>query len=199
MTPGHEQRIRLPAAAVVQIPICGGKMMEIRFRECTIEDLPELCAFSRDVFYESFRDDCSPEDMEAFLRDRYSADRIRNELLNPDSAFGFLYLDGGLSGYIKINEAPAQTDINDEKALEVERLYVSGEAQGRGLGSFLLEQAAETAKQRGKKYIWLGVWEKNLKAISFYRKHGFREIGTHTFMIGADAQTDYIMRKDLQA
>ena len=172
--------------------------MDIRFRECTVEDLPELCAFSKEVFYESFRDACSPEDMEAFLRDRYSAGRIRDELLNPDSTFCFLYLNGCLSGYIKINEAPAQTDIHDDSALELERIYVSGKAQGKGCGSYLLEQVTGTAKQKGKEYIWLGVWEKNLKALSFYRKHGFREIGTHTFMIGADAQTDYIMRKDLQ-
>ncbi len=171
--------------------------MDIRFKECTLEDLPELCSFSRDVFYESFRDSCSAEDMDAFLREAYSADRLRRELLDPDSAFRFLYLDGRLAGYIKVNEAPAQTDIRDAASLELERIYVSREAQGRGLGSFLLEQAVRTAKQKGRAYIWLGVWEKNVKAISFYTKHGFSQIGTHTFMIGADAQTDYIMRKDL--
>ena len=118
--------------------------MDIRIKECTVEDLPELCSFSRDVFCESFGDSCSAEDMEAFLREKYSADRLRGELLDPDSAFRFLYLDGVLAGYIKMNERAAQTDIRDAAALELERIYVSREAQGRGLGSFLLDQAVRS-------------------------------------------------------
>ena len=173
--------------------------MDIRFRACTPEDLEELRCFARNVFYESFRDACSPEDMEAFLEETYSAGRMRGELLDPDSAFWLLYLDGVPAGYIKVNEAPAQTDIHDADALELERIYVSGRAQGKGLGSFLLEQAVSIAERKGKKYIWLGVWEQNRKAISFYEKHGFRKVGAHTFRIGSDAQTDHIMRKDLAA
>ena len=61
-----------------------------------------------------------------------------------------------------------------------------------------MEQTVAMAKQKGKKYIWLGVWEKNKKAISFYQKHGFYKIGTHEFVIGDDVQIDYIMRRDLQ-
>ena len=82
-------------------------------------------------------------------------------------------------------------------ALELERIYVSKELQKNGFGSYLMEQTVAIAKQKGKRYIWLGVWEKNRRAISFYRKHGFYIIGTHEFVIGEDIQTDYIMRRDL--
>ena len=171
--------------------------MNVHFRPCTIEDLSELCSFSRDIFFETFKGACSPEDMGAFLAEKYSVDQIRSELQNPASFFFFLYMDSTLVGYIKINEAPAQTDINDIDALELERIYVSKEVQESGLGSYLMEQTVAMAKQNGKKYIWLGVWEKNEKAISFYQKHGFCTTGTHAFVIGNDVQTDYIMRRDL--
>ena len=62
-----------------------------------------------------------------------------------------------------------------------------------------MDQAVRFAVQREKEYLWLDVWEKNEKALGFYRKNGFYEIGTHTFVMGDDAQTDYIMRKDLNA
>ena len=106
-------------------------------------------------------------------------------------------MDGTLSGYIKINEAPAQTDIHDAEALELERIYVSKEVQKNGFGSYLMEQTIAIAKQRKKKYIWLGVWAQNRKAISFYQKHGFSIIGTYEFVIGEDIQMDNIMRRDL--
>ena len=61
----------------------------------------------------------------------------------------------------------------------------------------LEEQAINIATERKKKYIWLGVWEKNEKAIHFYKKNGFYKIGSHSFVMGEDVQTDYIMRKDL--
>ena len=173
--------------------------MNVQFRQTTIEDLSELCLFSREVFFDTYKDSCSPEDMNTFLYNNYSADQIRSELLNPASSFFFLYMDCALAGYIKINEASAQSDIHDVDALELERIYVSREVQGKGLGSFLMKQTVAIAKQKEKKYIWLGVWEKNRRAISFYRKHGFYIIGTHEFVIGEDIQTDYIMRRDLKS
>ena len=122
---------------------------------------------------------------------------MRTELSNPDSSFHFLYWDDRLAGYIKLNEAGAQTDVHDEQSLELERIYISKEFQGHGLRRFLMDQAIGIALQRKKKYVWLGVWEKNTKALAFYKKSGFYPVGTHTFVMGDDVQTDYIMRRDL--
>ena len=116
--------------------------------------------------------------MQAYLDGAFAEDKLRKELADINSEFYFLYCDEHLAGYLKLNEAPSQTDINDENSLEIERIYVSMEFQGTGLGRFLMEQAIAKAVKRGKEYAWLGVWEKNEKAIAFYRKNGFYEIGT---------------------
>lgn len=65
------------------------------------------------------------------------------------------------------------------------------------MGKYLMKHAIKIAIKRRKKYIWLGVWEKNEKALCFYKKQGFYKIGEHSFFMGDDEQTDYIMRKDL--
>jgi len=65
------------------------------------------------------------------------------------------------------------------------------------LGSILLYKAIDMASIRKKSYIWLGVWEKNDKAILFYKKNGFYVIGQHSFFM-EEEQTDFIMRKDLK-
>ena len=81
--------------------------------------------------------------------------------------------------------------------MEIERIYVEKEFQGYGLGGKLIKKAAEIGREKEKQYIWLGVWEKNEKAILFYKKHGFYKIDAHSFWVGSDKQIDDIMRKDL--
>ena len=109
--------------------------MAVSFRECTIEDLEILQAFSRRLFFETFADMNTPENMAAYLDKAFAAEKIRAELSDENSVFYFLYRGGKLAGYLKLNEAPAQTDIHDEQSLEIERIYVSKEFQGEGLGA----------------------------------------------------------------
>ena len=171
--------------------------MSLSLRLCTIEDIDMLCDFSRKTYFETFAHMNTLEDMEAYLNKAFDMNKIRAELMDVNSSFFFLYFDDKLAGYLKLNEAPAQTDINDEQSLEIERIYVSKEFQGEGLGRYLMDTAISIATQQKKQYVWLGVWEKNDKALLFYKKNGFYEIDTHSFFMGDDEQTDYIMRKDL--
>ena len=171
--------------------------MKAILRKCTLEDFDTLRELSIRTYYETFAHLNTPEDMQAYLDEAFEVSKLRGELNNPNSDFFLLFFDDTLAGYLKLNEAPSQTDINDMSSLEIERIYVASEFQGEGLGRYLMEQAIAIANERNKKFAWLGVWEKNEKAIRFYKKNGFYEIGTHTFVMGEDVQTDYVMRKDL--
>ena len=171
--------------------------MNLSLRLCTQGDFDTLRKLSIKTYYETFAHLNTKEDMDAYLEDAFNVERFSKELSDPNSVFYFLYCDGQIAGYLKLNEAPSQTDINDPVCLEIERIYVTGEFQGKGLGQYLMDQAIAMATGRKKKYAWLGVWEKNEKAIHFYKKNGFYKIGTHTFVMGEDVQTDYVMRKDL--
>ena len=171
--------------------------MSILMKKCTVEDLDILRRLSIETFYQTFAHLNTDEDMAEYLENAFNESKLRSQLSNENSAFYFLYADKRLTGYLKLNEAPSQTDINDSESLEIERIYVSKEFQGTGLGRCLMEHAINIAIERRKKYVWLGVWEKNEKAIRFYERNGFNKIGTHKFVIGDDVQTDYIMRRDL--
>lgn len=172
--------------------------MEREFRQCTPEDLESLCHLSRRTFLETFSSGNTPENMEAYLHAAFNREKLRAELLNPHSCFYFLYSDGYLAGYLKVNETPAQTDLYDEQSLEVERIYVLRGFQGKGLGRYLLDRAIALAALHQKRYVWLGVWENNEKALRFYKRNGFYKIGAHSFYVGDDEQTDYIMRRDIE-
>lgn len=172
--------------------------MEYAIRECTINDLPLLRNISYQTYDDTFRDMNTVSSMIAYLEQAFDIHKLRGELSNSNSVFYFLYSGEELAGYLKLNEYQVQTDINDPGSLEVERIYIIKKFQGQGLGSVLMNKAIETAILRDKHYIWLGVWEKNQKALSFYTGKGFYKMGTHSFFMGEEEQTDYIMRKDLK-
>jgi ribosomal protein S18 acetylase RimI-like enzyme len=120
---------------------------------------------------------------------------LGRELSNTYCKFYFIYSGSDLAGYIKLNYAPAQSDLNDSNSVEVERIYVRKEHQGKRLGKMSMEYIFQQAISENKTYVWLGVWEKNVNAISFYQKLGFEEIGQHSFRMGNEIQSDLIMKK----
>jgi ribosomal protein S18 acetylase RimI-like enzyme len=171
--------------------------MDLAIRKCTMDDLIALRDISYRTYNDTFKDMNTAATMKDYLEKAFSMTKLRAELANTSSEFYFLYVDEQLAGYIKLNESPAQTDINDPQSIEVERIYLSKEFHGKALGSVLMNRAIEIAMEREKTYIWLGVWERNDKAIKFYIRNGFSPVGQHFFIMGEEEQTDFIMRKDL--
>jgi len=172
--------------------------MNVHIRACLENDIDALQRIGYETFDETFRPMNTDETMDKYLAKAFNRERLLSELRMSGCAFYFLYSDDCLAGYVKLNEAPAQSDIRDPQSLEIERIYVWKTFAGKGYGKTLMNYALEQAAKMKKKYVWLGVWEKNEKALGFYRKMGFREAGRHVFRMGDELQTDYIMRKDVE-
>lgn len=166
-------------------------------RPCSACDLAALQEISYETYDQTFRAMNSAETMDAYLKEAFNTEKLLGELRNPHSAFYFLQIDDRVVGYLKLNDAAAQTDFHDPQGLEIERIYVRQQHQGLGYGREMLEFALKIALSRRKKYAWLGVWEKNTAAIAFYETLGFQQAGAHTFRMGDELQTDYIMIKEL--
>jgi ribosomal protein S18 acetylase RimI-like enzyme len=172
-------------------------MTDINIRRLSIADIDALQQLSRQTFFESFSALNTEENMTTYLREGFSAEKLTAELHNAASQFYFAELDGLAIGYLKINEGAAQTELKDDKGLEIERIYVSAAFQGKKIGQLLYDYAVDIALQGKYDYIWLGVWEENQKAIKFYKKNGFVEFDKHLFILGDDEQTDIMMKLSL--
>ncbi len=169
----------------------------IKIRQCQLDDLEVLTALSLQTFTDTFAHLNDPKYFEPYLAKAFSKAQIKSELEHPASEFYFLYSDQELVGYLKLNFAEAQSDLNDPESLEIERIYIIDTFHGLGLGKVLFELSLKKAQSHSLKYIWLGVWEKNTNAISFYESRGFYKFANHPFKLGDDLQTDYLMRLDL--
>lgn len=171
--------------------------MTTTIKRCTHKDLYELQAISTTTFIETFKEQNSPEDLTAYLEKAYDLKQLEREIANPSSLFFFVYFDGEVAGYLKVNIDNAQTEAMGEGYLEVERIYIKKTFQKLGLGKLLMNKAYEIALEQKKNSIWLGVWEENENAIAFYQKKGFVQSGSHSFYMGDDEQVDLIMVKTI--
>lgn len=171
--------------------------MKLRYRICSIKDIEELVDISRTTFDETFRAQITEENMKAYMDSAFSRDKLIKELENEESEFFFAYLNDSVIGYFKINSSGAQTDVYDKLSLELERFYLLKEYIGKNFGKQMLKKVINLAGKKNVKYIWLGVWEKNYRALNFYCKNGFIRFGEHFFVMGEDKQVDYLMRLDL--
>ncbi|GAB5526077.1 MAG: GNAT family N-acetyltransferase [Roseivirga sp.] len=169
----------------------------IEIRRCELDDLEALTAIGLQTFTDTFAHLNDPKYFEPYLAKAFSKAQIKSELEHASTEFYFLYYDQKLAGYLKLNFAEAQSDLKDPESLEIERIYITDTFQGLGLGKTLFELSLKKAQSHSLKYIWLGVWEKNTKAIGFYESRGFYKFANHPFKLGDDLQTDYLMRLDL--
>jgi ribosomal protein S18 acetylase RimI-like enzyme len=171
--------------------------MTIKIRTCTLDDIHTLRELAYVTFEETFRDQNTEEAMRAYLDSAFTLEQLEKELVHPASRFYFVVGDGHVAGYLKVNADDAQTEPMGPDALEIQRIYIRKEYQKLGLGRLLYHKAMKVAKEWGKKKVWLGVWERNENALAFYRKMGFEQTGAHSFYMGDEEQTDYIMTKVL--
>ncbi|WP_394974331.1 GNAT family N-acetyltransferase [uncultured Croceitalea sp.] len=171
--------------------------MKLNFQKCCEKDVKVLSKISRETFIDAFEKQNDPTDFKNYISKAFSLEAIHKELCNTASHFFFIYIDKKLIGYFKLNEFDAQTELKEKKGIELERIYIIKEYQGKSLGSEALLKILEMVIKKDKEYIWLGVWEHNLDAIRFYKRHGFIKFDTHPYYISSDKQTDWLMRKEL--
>ncbi|MFD2700616.1 GNAT family N-acetyltransferase [Paenibacillus shunpengii] len=171
--------------------------MVVNIKKCTREDVLLLQEISIETFNDTFRNQNSPENMNSYLAKAFHSKQLEKELSNISSDFYFVYFNNVTAGYLKININDAQSELMGDESLEIERIYIRNKFQKHGLGKQLLNRAIEIALERNKTKIWLGVWEKNEPAIAFYKKMGFVQTGSHSFLMGDEEQIDLIMSRAL--
>lgn len=171
--------------------------MNLSFKKCDVRNLDELIEISRITFINAFEKDNNPEDFNDYMNSALSKETIKTELLNPNSKFYFTYFNNALVGYFKLNENEVQTERFNQNTLELERIYILDQFQGQQIGKHMLFKTIEIAKEKQVSFLWLGVWEKNIDAIRFYERYGFKKFDTHFYNIGNDKQTDWLMKLNL--
>ncbi|AHG92306.1 GCN5-related N-acetyltransferase (plasmid) [Gemmatirosa kalamazoonensis] len=173
--------------------------MSISVRPATAADASRLSQLAAATFRETFEGENTPEDMARYLAASFTPERQTAEISDPAGTVLLAEHDAELVGYAHLTSGPAPAAVQGTAPLELKRLYVASAWHGRGVAQALMNAAMDAARARGAETLWLGVWERNPRAAAFYRKHGFERVGEHTFVLGADPQTDWILARPLGA
>lgn len=159
------------------------------------KDLASLVAdMSRKTFQQTFGPYNTAEDMQLFLLEQFTQEKLMQEVGIPGHRHILAYYDGIPAGYVFIKYHSHELLMN-EPALEISRIYCLQEFQGLGIGKAMMEEALKDARHNNLKWVWLGVWKENAKALTFYQSFGFSSFGTTDFLLGKDWQKDWLMKK----
>jgi diamine N-acetyltransferase len=172
-------------------------LLPVHIRYGTTKDATLLSELGARTFYDTFAKDNTPENVAAYLEKSFSPEIQYAELSAPENIFLIAEAESSPIGFAQLVLDSKEDSLRGNLCLEVRRIYALQEYLGKGVGKTLMQSSIHEAKQRGCDSIWLGVWEKNPRAIGFYKKWGFQEVGTHTFHVGNDPQRDFIMELTL--
>ena len=181
--------------------------MTIHIRPATVADAARLSRLGATTFRETFEGANTPEDMARYLAEAFTPERQAAEI--ADTAGVVLLAEhreaagegqgdaAELVGYAHLVAGPAPAAVQGPAPMELKRLYVARAWHGQRVAQALMDATIEAARGRGAGTLWLGVWEQNPRAVAFYAKYGFTRVGEHTFVLGADAQTDWLLARPL--
>lgn len=171
-------------------------------RQATPSDARTLASFAAEAFADTFAPDNTPEAMAAYLGEAFGEARQRAELSDPVCTVLLAERDGEVMGYAMLRDGAlpsGATSVELGNSMEIARLYSGRRWIGTGVGAALMQDCLDLAAAHGRDWIWLAVWERNARAIAFYSRWGFTDVGSQFFQLGGDRQIDRIMARPVTA
>jgi GNAT superfamily N-acetyltransferase len=169
----------------------------LHIRRATISDASLIATLGAETFVTSFGAQNTPENLAKHLATAFGSEIQQRELADPAITYFIAELRGRTAGYAQVREGDAPVCVAGPAPVEVRRFYVVNDFHGTGIAQALMDACAAEARQRGGRTLWLGVWDQNPRAIRFYTKWGFEDVGGQTFLLGDDPQQDRVLSRSL--
>jgi diamine N-acetyltransferase len=167
-------------------------------RAAVAADAGRLFELAVRTFRDTYAEHNRPENMVQYLAAHFSPEKQAEELADPRMATVVAEAGSELIGYAQLRRGSPPDCVPGADRLELSRFYVDRPWHGRGVAQALMTATARVATERGAETLWLGVWEQNARGIAFYRKCGFADVGTQTFVLGFEPQNDRVMALTLR-
>lgn len=165
----------------------------VQVRRATATDAADLAAFTKRIFEDTFGPDNRDADMLAYVSHAFGAEIQARQIAEPNTVYLLLEVDGVLAACACLLRGSCDPAVQGDDPVEIQRFYVDAPFHGRGIATVLMNACVTTARELGGRTMWLGVWERNTRAIRFYEKSGMIDVGSQDFVLGDDVQTDRVM------
>jgi predicted N-acetyltransferase YhbS len=173
-------------------------MSRTEIRHATLSDASLLAELGSRTFYEAFAADTPEKDMAAYLAESFTPVKLATQIADRLSLFFIAENNDEAIGYARLYPVNPPPCVNGPNPIQLARLYVLKEWYGQGVGSSLMKACLSEARRRGYQAMWLSTWDINVRAISFYRRWQFQQVGTQTFQVGSDIQSDVVLMRMIE-
>lgn len=168
-------------------------LADVTFCQASVKDAAELAAFAARSFREAFSALNNPDDLQAHVATVYGLAQQTAEIADPSIVTIIARFNGELVAYAQVRQSTPPACVTYAAPIELYRFYVDQRAHGSGLASKLMQEVHQAAREFQGGHIWLSAWEKSTRAIAFYKKEKFVDVGSAFFMVGPDKQDDRVL------
>lgn len=167
--------------------------MNFQVRPAEQTDLPQLGVIAKQIYRDTFGVHYSPQELEHYLEEAFSAQRLLAEFQEPESHLLLTIANDHIAGFLRLRKNPTATKWLGANHLEIHQMFVDHQYHGSGAADQLMNEAIANAQ--GYEWLWLAVWNQNIRAQRFYAKWGFQKFMDHHYLIDGETQVDWLMRK----
>ncbi|HEY8973440.1 MAG TPA: GNAT family N-acetyltransferase [Burkholderiaceae bacterium] len=164
-------------------------------RLATVDDVPLLCGLGAATFRETYRPLSDPREVDEYADEHFTPEKVAAWFRKPCARTLLAIAGGAAVGYAHLRQAKVPACVADRNAIELSRLYLLGTAQGTGLGNAMMAAALAQAAELEARTVWLGAYDRNVRALAFYARHGFAQVGTHEFEFGGRLYADPVLTR----
>jgi GNAT superfamily N-acetyltransferase len=168
-------------------------------RPATLADVGLLRHLGATTFRETYRAISDPHDVDQYADEHFTAAQVEAWLARPRARTLIASVGDAAVGYAHVRSAAVPACVVDRQAVELSRLYLLASAQGAGVGAALIAAAIAAAVELGGRTVWLGAYDRNVKALAFYARRGFVQVGTHAFEFGGQVYADPVFTRPVGA
>jgi GNAT superfamily N-acetyltransferase len=164
-------------------------------RVATPADAQLLAGLAERCFRESWAHHNLPADMDAYCAAHFATACVEADLVRPAVRYLLATCAADAVGYLRVEAGATHECVAAAAPLEISRVYALRRWHGRGVGPALMATCLRDAAAAGHDVAWLAVWQRAPQALAFYRKWGFRIVGTTAFTLGRSVQDDFVMAR----
>ncbi len=166
--------------------------MSTAIRHATPQDAALLASFAAQAFTDAYLGLDDPQELADYVAEHFQPEIMAGVITDPACATLLIWSGEQLAGYAIVKAGAAPDCVPGPVAVQLWRLYLDQRFIGRGLGALLMEAAHAQARRHGAQTLWLSVYDRNERAVSFYERFGFAKVGDKEFLFGGRIYIDPI-------
>ena len=175
------------------------RVADATIRPGSVADAAELATFAARTFEETYAAGNNADDLRAHLANSYGLAQQAAELADPLVSTILARVNEELVAYAQVRRNTPPLCVTHAAPIELHRFYVDQRAHGSGLASRLMQAVHQAALEMQGRHVWLSVWERNPRAVAFYKKEKFADVGSTFYRVGPDKQVDRVLVASVQS